>query len=260
VEQLELDFTNPTTDHVKRCSKCGEVKVVSEFNKCKKSRDGLQYCCRECGTHYNKHYRQKPENQVRPRECKRKYKQSPKYNRERAREYNREYNRQYSRKHAKTPKRREYNRDYRRKRRLSDPQFMLDQRLRARLQRVLEGNPKAAPTLELIGCSKQHLLQHIQSQFSEGMHWNSGIDIDHIIPMSAFDLANPEEQRAAMSWLNLRPMCASENRSKSDKIDFALVSKRWFMLFPTIFNRLAERHSQPARATELTDTPEISPS
>ena len=32
----------------KRCSKCGEVKPVGEFNKSRTERDGLQYYCKIC--------------------------------------------------------------------------------------------------------------------------------------------------------------------------------------------------------------------
>jgi NAD-dependent SIR2 family protein deacetylase len=35
---------------MKKCSKCGEVKSVSDFNKNKRSKDGLQGYCRACDT------------------------------------------------------------------------------------------------------------------------------------------------------------------------------------------------------------------
>lgn len=37
-----------TEDGLKRCPKCGEVKDRSEFYKHQKTKDGLQYACREC--------------------------------------------------------------------------------------------------------------------------------------------------------------------------------------------------------------------
>ena len=41
----------------KRCSKCGEVKPVSEFNKNDTKKDGLQTHCKECVKKYKqKHY------------------------------------------------------------------------------------------------------------------------------------------------------------------------------------------------------------
>ena len=38
---------------MKKCSKCGEIKELSEFNKCKSFKDGHQYSCRLCS---KKHY------------------------------------------------------------------------------------------------------------------------------------------------------------------------------------------------------------
>ena len=32
----------------KRCSRCGEVKPISDFNKCKRKSDGLQCWCKQC--------------------------------------------------------------------------------------------------------------------------------------------------------------------------------------------------------------------
>jgi len=44
------------------------------------------------------------------------------------------------------------------------------------------------------------------------------IHVDHILPLSAFDLNDEEQQRAAFHYTNLRPMWALENKRKSDKI------------------------------------------
>ena len=43
-------------DLVKKCSKCGIVKLKSNFHKDKKSKDGLTSHCRVCKSHYNKNY------------------------------------------------------------------------------------------------------------------------------------------------------------------------------------------------------------
>lgn len=42
---------------MKTCSKCNLVKTEADFNKKKKSKDGLSYQCRECSNKYTKiHY------------------------------------------------------------------------------------------------------------------------------------------------------------------------------------------------------------
>ena len=40
----------------KRCSKCGEEKILSEFNKDKKAKDGLRYICISCSKDISKQW------------------------------------------------------------------------------------------------------------------------------------------------------------------------------------------------------------
>jgi len=46
------------TIKTKRCSKCGEIKPLSGFNKNKTQKDGLQSYCKICRCLYDKEYRQ----------------------------------------------------------------------------------------------------------------------------------------------------------------------------------------------------------
>ena len=39
---------------MKRCTKCSEIKLLTEFNKDKTNKDGLQYKCKECSNKYSK--------------------------------------------------------------------------------------------------------------------------------------------------------------------------------------------------------------
>ena len=43
----------------KKCSKCGEIKPVGEFNKSKSSKDGLFAWCKSCQKQYKKKYAEK---------------------------------------------------------------------------------------------------------------------------------------------------------------------------------------------------------
>ena len=47
-----------------------------------------------------------------------------------------------------------------------------------------------------------------------GKTWN----IDHVYPCSKFDLTKKEEIAKCFSWKNLRPLRASKNREKHNKI------------------------------------------
>ena len=42
--------------------------------------------------------------------------------------------------------------------------------------------------------------------------------IDHVIPISKFDLNNNEEQLVAFNWRNTMPLSSRENLSKNNKI------------------------------------------
>jgi hypothetical protein len=104
----------------------------------------------------------------------------------------------------------------------TDIQFRLAMNLRTRLYTFLKGTRKTARTVQLLGCSFAELQQHLESQFTPKMSWeNYGTfwEIDHIIPMSLFDLTLAEHQHAACHWTNLQPLPASENRSKGNRID-----------------------------------------
>jgi hypothetical protein len=70
----------------------------------------------------------------------------------------------------------------------------------------------------------ERLKKHLESLFEEGMTWENwnreGWHIDHIKPLSSFDLRKEEEQRKAMHYTNLQPLWAEENIKKGNKVDW----------------------------------------
>ena len=91
--------------------------------------------------------------------------------------------------------------------------------LRARLRHALKNNKKDH-TMDLLGCTVEHCVQHIENQFTSGMTWdNQGKEweIDHIIPFAAFDLTNRDEQFIVCWVQNLQPLWGPENASKCAK-------------------------------------------
>lgn len=69
-----------------------------------------------------------------------------------------------------------------------------------------------------LGYSIAKLTAHLERQFAPGMDWpvflSGRIHIDHVLPLSSFDLADPAELRAAWALSNLRPMWAELNLAK----------------------------------------------
>jgi len=109
-----------------------------------------------------------------------------------------------------------------RARRGSDPMYALAGRLRCRLRNSLErvGAIRAARTFELVGCSQPDLVKWIEKQFLPGMGWHNRAQwhLDHVVPVSAFDLFCAGQQEVAFHYTNLRPLWACENIIKADKL------------------------------------------
>lgn len=94
--------------------------------------------------------------------------------------------------------------------------------MRGHVKRVIDhikGN-REMRTEDYIGCSFNEAMIRLQSQFKNGMTWdNHGTKwtIDHIVPLSAFDLTNPNDRRMANHISNLRPMLRIDNIRKGSK-------------------------------------------
>lgn len=114
-------------------------------------------------------------------------------------------------------------RNQRNKRRYhSDPWFKLYQLLRTRIKDALAGKNKSAKTVELLGAPWVWVEAYLEEQFVLGMSWeNHGPvwHIDHIRPISSFDLTDPEQQKICFHWTNLQPLFALDNLRKSDTYD-----------------------------------------
>ena len=108
------------------------------------------------------------------------------------------------------------------KRRANDSKFRVSVNIRRGMLRALLGESKAGHTEELLGCSIEYLRQYLEDQFKDDMSWDNygryGWHIDHIIPLSYFDLSDPEQQKRAWHYTNLQPLWARENIVKSNKI------------------------------------------
>jgi hypothetical protein len=97
--------------------------------------------------------------------------------------------------------------------------------LRNRLRNILKGRAKIGSAVRDLGCSLEELKTYLESRWKEGMSWvnyGHGVGkwgIDHIIPLSAFDLTNRQHVVLACHHLNLQPLWHEENSSKGAKLD-----------------------------------------
>lgn len=104
----------------------------------------------------------------------------------------------------------------------SDKSFALVKNIRNRVDLAIKAHhaTKKDRTLVLVGCTVASLVKYIESKFLDGMSWDnrSRWHIDHIIPISRFDLRDPAQQAAAFHYTNLQPLWAEDNLRKSDKV------------------------------------------
>ena len=94
----------------------------------------------------------------------------------------------------------------------------LSSRLRSELNAI--GKERPGTYIDLLGCSLNEFQKHLSDRFTEGMNFNnySKWEIDHIIPMSSFDLSDDTQLRKCCHYTNLQPLWLPDNRSKGAKI------------------------------------------
>lgn len=188
----------------KTCSKCKEEKILSNFCKNKKTKDGLnckcKTCCnkasdkfRETNPDYSKIYN---ENNI-EKEKKRKnkyYKDNVEKILERCGNYRKDNLEYYS----------NYSKEYLKK----NPHIKASRNIVYNVLRRL-GKKKEGHTIDLLGYSALDLKEYIEKLFTDGMKWNNYGEwhIDHIKRVSEFDKEISMNIINALS--NLRPLWAT---------------------------------------------------
>lgn len=132
--------------------------------------------------------------------------------------------REYSRKYYRANKAKciAYTNKNHQERKRRDPAFAMAANQRRRVWGALKfaGSRKKSKTMHLVGCTPSELAAHIESQFREGMSWDNRGEwhVDHIIPLSRFDLSQEEQQAIAFHYTNLQPLWKSENLAKNNRV------------------------------------------
>lgn len=91
-------------------------------------------------------------------------------------------------------------------------------RLRGRLFRLVVRNStdRQGSAVRDLGCTVSDLKTWLEVQFQPGMCWaNYGAwHIDHVLPLSSFDLTDRKQVLVACNWMNLQPLWAADNIRK----------------------------------------------
>lgn len=189
--------------------------------------------CVDCVKKYQKEYRKNNKNKI--NEGKKRYRTSHKkeilaYQTEyrktnKSKNKVKTYNHKYRKTHKKEIQRKD--REYQKEKFKNDVNFKIKCHLRSRINTIIKkGKPGSA--VRDLGCSVDFLKQYFESKFysnpktGEAMSWENygkyGWHIDHIIPLSKFDLTDREQFLIACNYENLKPLWAEENLSKHDNL------------------------------------------
>jgi hypothetical protein len=109
-------------------------------------------------------------------------------------------------------------RRYRAERR-KDPAYRLHVRLVSGVRQAARTTKDITRFVKGMDYTVGELRAHLEKQFLRGMSWEkmSLWHIDHIVPVSSFDLSTDEGIHKAWALPNLRPLWAKDNRKKAAK-------------------------------------------
>jgi hypothetical protein len=204
---------------MKTCTKCNIEKPLNEFSKGKTCKDGYQYNCKQCSKNYIKQYHQN--NSDYQKQYSKNYRQNTPEYQKHYYHSNQLHLKQYSKNYRQNNP--EYQKQYYNSRRKIDSSFKLSDGIRSLIYNSFKGlYKKSKKTEHILGCTIEEFIQHIQTQFTEGMtleNHGQGIgkwNIDHIIPISS---AKTEEEIYKLNhYTNLQPLWWEENMAKGKKI------------------------------------------
>jgi len=105
-----------------------------------------------------------------------------------------------------------------------DPNYRIAKRLRNRLNTAVKTGQKSGSAVRELGCSIDQFKLYIESLFKPGMSWDNWAHdtwhLDHIIPLSHFDLTDREQFLRAINYTNYQPLWATDNFAKGAKLEW----------------------------------------
>ena len=168
-------------DDEKVCTVCKESKQISEFYQAK-TKGTYRAMCKKCSTADRQKYYNNNKEKV---------------------------NKQTS--------------NYKKEKMKTDPLFKLERNMRTRTYQIFvaETEGKAERSWKHIGCSPKFFQDWIKYQLYDGMtrenygkYWN----LEHVKPISTFDLSDPVQINKCFSWKNVQPYKTDKNREKGTKV------------------------------------------
>jgi hypothetical protein len=179
----------------KVCKDCQKTLPVADFRHNRRT-------CHDCEKKYGREYRQSEEGKT-------KSKTWTENNRERMTELQANW----------FQDNKAYVRDKNRERTKTDARYKFIVNQRRRISLAL--GHKQKKTIEYLGCNSDEFFQWMSCQLdgeltleNHGEKWH----IDHVIPISNFNLEKEDEVSLALNWRNTMPLPTHENLKKNNKI------------------------------------------
>lgn len=196
------------------CTACGETKPIEGFP-IKRGR------CKPCYTKYKTELHRRPINKAKKKEYQLQTIKDGRFKirMEKRRPYMNDYLKKYYRANKKNLLKSQAERN--KVRRREDTVYKLTVNLRQRTRNAIKLKSKVGSAVRDLGCSGMELIIHLEKKFVGDMNWgNYGKlwNIDHIIPLSLFDLEDRSQFLKASHFTNLQSMLSSENFSKGNRL------------------------------------------
>ena len=173
----------------KRCKDCKCIKPIRLFYLCKSGRFGVDARCKNCTKIKGFEYRARPEVRAKTKA----YNQSDKAKQS----------------HRKSTAKRKHT-----------AKFRIRNALSSKIRRAVTDQWMSPKTEKYIGCTMHEFLKHIESQFTKGMSFdNYGVwHLDHILPISRFNMKDDLEIKTCFHYTNYQPLWAKKNMNKKANI------------------------------------------
>lgn len=131
--------------------------------------------------------------------------------------------------YRKTERGKQSVREYQQRYRAKNKNARIAENIRSRIYTAMFNNNCLPAAERFLGCTIPEYKAYLESKFLEGMSWSNrghGIGkwcIDHVRPVSFYDLTDPEQLKQCFHYLNTQPIWFRENIAKwySDKPNMA---------------------------------------
>ena len=183
-------------DLIKKCSKCKNILLKSNFHKDNTRNDGLYNQCKVCRKDYYL------DNQDR-------IKQYYLDNRDRIKEYQLKNHEKIITQQKK----------YKNNRYKTDINYRLICITRSRIRQALNRKTKQSSSINILGIDINLYRKWLEFQFTPEMNWEN-IEIDHVKPICMFDITKDEELKEAFNWRNTQPLLKRDHQQKGIKFNY----------------------------------------